>query len=315
MVGFPTPTVVLSECLGIRAVRYDGGIIFDEFVETLKKYVTVVPVCPEVGAGLGVPRNPLALYRDGNAVYLIDLKTGEDITHRVKRYAESFLSDLVDVDGFLLKSGSPSCGIGDSKIYGRGGAVLGRSNGLFAELARSSYPLLPFESEKRLLNFGIRRNYLTRLFAISDLRISLNNINRVETVVELHRRYKYVLMLYSPHYLKILGKLVAERSHIDLHKLINLYRRYFLEALMKNPGRGSYANVFTHLYSHLKDRMSVQERDYLKSLIDEYRVGRETLKALIAYFKGFIYRLGDKYLEEQKFLEPYPPELEVGIPI
>lgn len=56
--------------------------------------------------------------------------------------------------------------------------------------------------------------------------------------------------------------------------------------------------------------MVERERDYILTLIEEYRRGRSTLRTLTAYFKGFIYRLGNEYLAEQRFIEPYPEELE-----
>lgn len=49
---------------------------------------------------------------------------------------------------------------------------------------------------------------------------------------------------------------------------------------------------------------------YILTLIDDYRMGRNHLKTLTVYFKGFIYRLGNEYLAEQRFIEPYPEELE-----
>ncbi|MEM4513937.1 MAG: hypothetical protein QXZ41_05500 [Ignisphaera sp.] len=41
------PRIMLSECLGVKPMRYDGNIVFDSFIETLKKYVDVVPISPE----------------------------------------------------------------------------------------------------------------------------------------------------------------------------------------------------------------------------------------------------------------------------
>lgn len=309
MVRHPRPRVVVSECLGFRPTRYDGNIIYDEIVEVLKKFADLIPVCPEVGIGLGIPRNPLVLTRNGDDVCLVDTKTGEDFSRRMNEFAHSFIADLKDVDGFLMKSKSPSCGVGDAKVYGKGWAVVGRSDGIFTKLMREAFPLLPIESEKRLLKYEIRRNFFTKIFSIADLRETLSGA-RMGELVEFHRRNKYVLMLYSPHLLKKLGRLVAERDQREPQELKREYGRAFLEALSRNPGRGSYANVFMHLYSHVKENLVEKERKYILALIEGYRMRRVLLKTLIAYFRGFIYRLGNEYLAEQRFIDPYPEELE-----
>ncbi|MEM1508652.1 MAG: 2-thiouracil desulfurase family protein [Thermofilaceae archaeon] len=64
---YSKPKLVLSACLGVRAVRYDRKMIMDEHVEKLKRFVDFIPVCPEVEIGLSVPRNSLMLYREDSA--------------------------------------------------------------------------------------------------------------------------------------------------------------------------------------------------------------------------------------------------------
>lgn len=41
-----------------------------------------------------------------------------------------------NINGFLMKSKSPSCGVGDAKIYGKSYAVIGKSDGMFTGLIR-----------------------------------------------------------------------------------------------------------------------------------------------------------------------------------
>lgn len=305
----PRPRVVVSECLGFSPTRYDGNMLRDEVVEALKRFAELLPICPEVRIGLGIPRNPLVLVKEGNAIRLIDAKTGDDFSQRMIDFASSFAGGLKGIDGFLMKSKSPSCGVGDVKIYGKSRVVIGKSDGVFTGFMREAFPLLPIESEKRLLKYEIRRNFLTKIFSIADLRETLSKGGR-EDLAEFHRRNKYILMLYAPGLLKKLGKLVAERGQMDLRELKREYGRIFLEALSRNPGRGSYANVFIHIYGHVKRNLVDRERSYILNLVEEYRMGRSHLKMLTTYFRGFIYRLGSEYLAEQRFMEPYPEELE-----
>ncbi|MEM0487402.1 MAG: DUF523 and DUF1722 domain-containing protein [Sulfolobales archaeon] len=305
----PRPRVLLSECLGIRPVRHDGNMVFDSFVEVLKKYVDVLPVCPEVSLGLGVPRSPLVLYEESGRLELLDTKTGTKYTKNMEELAKSILSNLV-VDGVILKSASPSCGVGDAKVYGPGRRVVRRGDGLFTSAVRSYMRCVPVESERRLYAHDIRVRFLTKIFALAELRETLSNLRTSEELVDFHRRFKYLIMLHNQTALKNLGRLVANREKYSLEELTDSYRKKFIEALCANPTRKSYVNVFTHMYGHLKKLLNQSERKYVLYLIESYASDRESLKTVMAYFRGFIHRFGDSYLAEQRLLSPYPEELD-----
>ena len=62
----------VSACLLGEQVRYDGGHRRNAFLlEELAPHVRFVPVCPEVGIGLGVPRESIRLVRRGDRVRLL----------------------------------------------------------------------------------------------------------------------------------------------------------------------------------------------------------------------------------------------------
>lgn len=307
------PRILLSECLGVRPVRYDGNIIFDNFVEVLKKYVEVVPVCPEVGIGLEVPREPLVLYEENNNVELIDTVTGSKHSKEIEEFVRR-LSDKLLVDGVLLKAASPSCGVGDAKIYGPGRKVLRKGDGFFTSLLRRHMPCIPLESEKRLYAYEIRRRFLTRVFSLAELRATLSTIKSYEDLADFHRRYKYLIMLHSPATLKSLGRLVASRRKYEITDFTSKYKDMFVKALCRNPSKRSYVNVFMHIYGHLKKELEPSERKYVVNLIEKYGVGSESLKTVMTYLRGFIHRFRSTYLAEQRFFSPYPEELDyVGL--
>ena len=81
--------VGVSACLLGEKVRYDGGHKRDRFVtDLLGRFVEWVPVCPELEAGMGVPRPPIRLQRDGETLRLVETASGQDHTRRMGRYAE-----------------------------------------------------------------------------------------------------------------------------------------------------------------------------------------------------------------------------------
>ena len=126
------PVVVVSQCLGFAAVRYNGAMLQDDFVRALGEHVRFVQVCPEVGIGLGVPRDPIRIVGKGSERRLVQPATGRDVTAPMERFSRNFLESVEPVDGFILKSRSPSCGIKDVKVHANmeAAATIGKTAGL-----------------------------------------------------------------------------------------------------------------------------------------------------------------------------------------
>jgi len=100
-------------------VRYDGDHRRDPFVlDELGPLFTWVPVCPEVEAGYGVPRETMRLEGDPAAPRLRTMRTRVDRTDGMAAWCRQRVAALpADLCGFVLKSGSPSCGPSRVKVW------------------------------------------------------------------------------------------------------------------------------------------------------------------------------------------------------
>jgi uncharacterized protein YbbK (DUF523 family) len=176
MTGPHIPRVGISSCLLGREVRFDGGHKRDAFlVDTLGPLVEWVPVCPEVELGLGTPREPLHLVRRGDAVRMVNVTSGRDITDRMRAFARARVEALVNerLAGYVLKTGSPSCGMERIRIDAEPGMAENDGRGLFAEALIDRFPQLPVEDEGRLSDPRLRENFVERIFAYANTRPSL----------------------------------------------------------------------------------------------------------------------------------------------
>ncbi|HZK60597.1 MAG TPA: DUF523 domain-containing protein [Anaerovoracaceae bacterium] len=169
---FPKPVVVVSKCITFEPVRWNGQIIAIEFVQKLKPYVTFVPVCPEVEIGLGVPRDHVRIVLLKGEKKLLQPATGLDFTDKMAKFSESFLDSLGAVDGFILKSASPSSGFKNVKVYPSIERVssIEKAPGFFGGAVLQKFPNLAIEDERRLLNPRIREHFLTKLFTLASFR-------------------------------------------------------------------------------------------------------------------------------------------------
>jgi uncharacterized protein YbbK (DUF523 family) len=124
--------------------------------EKLEPLVELRPICPELEIGLGVPRDPVVLERHEDGVHMVQPSTGRDLTRLMEEFSERFLASLDDVDGFILKSRSPSCAI--------------REPGLFAAHVLERFPEAAVEDEVALQDAEVRERFLAKVFALAAAR-------------------------------------------------------------------------------------------------------------------------------------------------
>jgi len=167
------PRVGISACLLGQEVRFDGGHKRDSFLtDELGKHVEWVPVCPEVEVGMGTPREALQLVRDGGTTRMITVHTSIDYTDRMNHWARRRVATLAreDLDGYVLKSKSPSCGMLEVDIFRHAGQMSRDGQGLFAAVLLETFPLLPVEEESRLHDWRLRRHFVERLYVYRRLK-------------------------------------------------------------------------------------------------------------------------------------------------
>jgi uncharacterized protein YbgA (DUF1722 family)/uncharacterized protein YbbK (DUF523 family) len=304
------PTVVVSECLGFAAVRYNGQILSDRVVRALQEHVDFLPICPEVGIGLGVPRDPIRIVSIGGEQRLVQPSTQADLSEAMRHFADGFLDRSGPVDGFILKNRSPSCGLRDVKVYPAepGKPASDRTSGCFAEAVLRRYPRAAIEDEGRLTNARIRHHFLTYLFASAELR-QVRQSGEVRELVGFHTRYKLQLLAQSQTGLRTLGRLVADPRSGTFEELVTRYSEQFAGSMARPPRLASTVNVLQHAYGYFSGQLTPLERRYFADLLTEYRAERLPLSSVIAVVRAWIVRFGTEYLAAQRFLEPYPRAL------
>lgn len=227
------PRIVLSRCF-CKPVRYDGRVVINDFVEKLKPHIDYIDFCPEIDIGLVTPRPPIIVLQMGDSKRLIQPQTGADLTERMLDYVEQTLRNINDIDGFLLKAKSPSCGVGSTRLY-RNTTAIGKTYGFFAEGIKKKFPYLPLEDEIRLKNEERKWHFLARIFAFSELRDLMKNLD-VKKLIDFHSRYEYLLMCYCQKYLKQLGQIVEDKK-ISVQEKFSKYEKLFYRTLQKRPSQ------------------------------------------------------------------------------
>lgn len=151
------PLVGISQCLLGDAVRYDGKSKTSKIaLEQLSLLFNLVPVCPEVEAGLSIPRPPVQLTNSIEYPKLIGRDDPSiDVTNIMQQYCDIKPVALNHLSGFIFKSRSPSCGLNSTPVYINGQCVTETSRGFFAKAMCLAYPDLvvieDYELENKIL--------------------------------------------------------------------------------------------------------------------------------------------------------------------
>ena len=304
------PTVVVSKCIEFAACRYNGLMISSDVVKVLMPYVDFVPVCAEVEIGLGLPRDPIRVASTASGLRLLQPSTGADVTTEMVRFAASFLGSLPVVDGFVLKSRSPSCGIKDVKIF-RGAekeAAVGKGAGFFGAAVLEKFPGHPVEDEGRLMSFRIREHFFTSLYALTRFRATRGRL-AMRDLVDFQARNKLLLMSYNQKEMRILGRIVANPEDRETRAVFDEYETHLRAALAKPPKYTSNINVLMHALGYFKEGLTGAEKGQFLASLEKYRAGKIPLSATIAIVNSWIARFNEGYLRQQTFFEPYPEAL------
>ena len=307
--------VGISSCLLGENVRFDGGHKQHSYVQqTLGEYFEFKPFCPEVAIGLGIPRKPIRLIRHPGANEVRCVSTVD--------VSKDFTDDLIDIArqqahwhgdlcGYILKRGSPSCGMERVKVYSDKGMPFNDGAGIYAATMMQKFPELPCEEEGRLGDSRLRENFVQRVYVMWRWKQLLESGVTVGKLVDFHARHKLIAMSHDQQDYRNLGKLVAGIRKENLQEMLPVYLRDLMTALKKIATVGNHVNVLQHIQGYLKQNLDREDKQELVQCIEEYRSGTVPLIVPITLLNHHFRRNPDDYIERSWYMKPYPSELSL----
>jgi uncharacterized protein YbgA (DUF1722 family)/uncharacterized protein YbbK (DUF523 family) len=304
----------ISSCLLGNPVRWNAGHKLDRFLtDTLGQFVDYVPVCPEVEAGFGVPRETLRLVGDPRNPRLVTFKTKIDHTDRMLSWAVKRVKELEkeDLCGFIFKSDSPSSGMIRVKVYTEKGMPEKKGVGIFARAFMEHFPLIPAEDDGRLHDPKIRENFIERIFALQRWRESIAEDRSMPKLVDFHTRNKLLILSHSAQHAKLMGKLVAEGKQMPGQELYSRYEATLMEALTLKTTPKKNLNVLQHVMGYFKKQLTKDEKQELLEVFEGYRQEFVPLVVPITLVNHYVRKYNEPYLKKQTYLNPHPVELKL----
>lgn len=297
------PKIVVSECLYGTKCRYDGQGYNDKVIQSLKDYVDIQTVCPELAIGLSIPREPIRIEmnKENEEYRLIDYNSKNDYTNQMTEFSEEFINGLDDIDGFILKSRSPTCGLKDAKVYYRGNkcSIRSNENGFFSQKIIDKYDYLPIENEGRLKNYNIRDNFFTRIFFINNLK---NNKN----IIEFHKNNLLLLKSYDEESTNEVSDILNENRMEDQ---VHQYKEKVLDIVSNQRKKENKLSIIIKVFEKYKNMLNEEEINMFNGLIESYENQRIPFSTLEVVIKMYATRFKDKDILNQTFFYPYPENL------
>jgi len=304
----------ISSCLLGNEVRWNSGHKLDKYLtNTLGKFVEYVPVCPEVEAGFGVPRESFRLVGDPDTPRLITFKSKTDHTDRMVTWAKKRVRELdkEELCGFIFKSDSPSSGMIRVKVYNEKGMPHKVGIGIFARAFMEHFPLIPVEDDGRLNNPLIRENFILQIFTMKRWRDNLARKPGMGNLVDFHTRNKLLILSHSQKHYRLMGKLVADGRKLPIKELYDQYQLLLMEALKLKTTIRKNTNVLQHLMGYFKKQLSGDEKQELLEIFDQYRNEHVPLIVPMTLINHYVRKYDQPYLKQQTYLHPHPLELKL----
>ncbi len=129
---------IVSACLLGELVRYDGATKKDEKLLELLKDYEIIPFCPEAPV-MGTPRERISVIKVDEQYKVMTDSTGVELTTAIKLQTQLMLDAHKDADLVVLKSKSPSCGLGTTPILDEEKNEIKKGNGIAAQLFKECF--------------------------------------------------------------------------------------------------------------------------------------------------------------------------------
>ena len=310
---WPPPHIVISGCLGFTLCRWDKELLDPPLINKLKPFIRFEPVCPEMAIGLGVPRRPIRVIIDKNKFRLVQPETGLDLTTPMNSFARKFMATHREVDGWILKSRSPSCGFRNTKIFAsaKSSTPLRRGSGLFARQVKKLLPFTPFEDEERLESPELLEKFLIRIFILARFHRAKAK-RAINALFNFHRQNRELLFIFGRRNVQALDKIITPSQ---LNKSAVLWKEYEIhlkKTIMRPFLRASVIKALQHLvaeYFPFLSHLGKKELDYLAHL---YLKRKIILNPLLQVLAQTAQQHNPELLGQHSLLAPYPLHLVTG---
>jgi len=308
--GLEKIKIGISSCLMGEKVRFDSGHKRNAYINgILANFFEFTTFCPEVEIGLSIPREPIRLVTLNDKVHCVGTRNPElDVTEDLYKSADEQQAWHRQLCGYILKKGSPSCGMERVRLYKED--IPDRIGvGLYAERLMQNFPNLPVEEEGRLEDPVLRENFIQRVYIYSRWQNLMEQAIGMKSLTLFHAQHKYIYMSHDQSMARQLGSWLAESHKTDLDTLTTQYPLKMMTLLKRRATRKNHVNTLQHIQGYLKNHLDAGDKQELTTNIKQYREGLLPLIVPITLLRHHFRRYPNNYISNSYYMQPHPAEL------
>jgi uncharacterized protein YbgA (DUF1722 family)/uncharacterized protein YbbK (DUF523 family) len=300
----------ISSCLLGEKVRFDSGHKRNAYINNvLSNYFEFTGFCPEVEIGLSIPREPIRLVIVDEEVRCVGTKNRSmDVTEKLYRSADEQIDWHRQLCGYILKKGSPSCGMERVRLY-KGDMPDRIGVGLYAQRLMQNFPELPVEEEGRLEDSLLRENFIQRVYIYWRWKKLMEEPASFNRLTEFHARHKYIFMSHDQSLARLLGTWLAENHKTEISTITSQYLSKMMILLKHIATRRNHVNTLQHIQGYLKKYLTADDKLELTTNIDQYRKGLLPLVVPITLLRHHFRHHPNSYISDSYYMQPHPAEL------
>lgn len=295
----------ISQCLLGDEVRYDGTDAGAEWPHAeFSGLFTTRGICPEVGIGMSVPRNPIRLLGSVAKNRVVDAADSTiDMTEALDQFARRQVRSFGDLSGYVFMQNSPSCGLYTVKVHSPDNALpLREGTGAYAARVIASLPALPVEESGRLFDQSLRENFVARCFVYAHW-LALEPALTEASLVQFHRHHECLLRAHSAEVCVAANRLLLNLDG-DLHVHAQAYIRLLMAGLRAPVSHSGHMRALVYLRDELGSQLDMDALQALDRALHNYRTGKEPLSAVLALLRSLYIASPGDYARHEAYLQP-----------
>ena len=303
------PVLGVSSCLLGMNVRYDGSDKQHSFISSiLDKYFELLPICPEVAIGMGVPRAPIQLRILDDQLHAIEVgHHAKDVTPDLQAYGQQQATQAHAFCGYIFKSSSPSCGISDSTIFSDHAVHTGP--GIYTREILHALPWLPVIDELQLDRKETKDNFLEQVFFLVRWHQFLAGPMTVKNLVDFHMTHHLTLSAHSEKSHKALSASLSGLRDPLPRDATDNYLKQFHDCLRTPLTHNDHVRMLTNLQRRLSTIINSGETEKLNTEIRKYRNNLESLTTSLQLIKNLAHTYNLYDLSRQTYIKTTPAEM------
>ena len=303
------PVLGVSSCLLGMNVRYDGSGKQHSFISSiLDKYFELLPICPEVAIGMGVPRAPIQLRILDDQLHAIEVGNhAQDVTPALQAYGQQQATQAHAFCGYIFKSSSPSCGISDSTIFSDHAVHTGP--GIYTREILHALPWLPVIDELQLDHKETKDNFLEQVFSLVRWHQFLAGPMTVKNLMDFHMTHHLTLSAHGEKAHEALSASLSGLRDPLPHDATDNYLKQFHDSLRIPLTHNDHVRILTKVQRCLSTIINSGETEILNTEIRKYRGNLESLTTPLQLIKKLAHTYNLYDLSRQAYINTTPAEM------